>query len=152
MADISIASRLVIRKEFTLFLRKSMSTPKNVVDHVPANFQDQSPLVCVYGAPTRRDRESPTAYLNRFGLNIRLVTIYFMDNSPDWTPSMAEDMLDTLEYEASLALLAADQQSKNHSWASVERTGWSYPEPPVKINGVSYLSETITVQIEVSDG
>lgn len=150
MADIKVVHRGNIRRELAAFLKGSMGTPKQVFPYVPASFISQTPLVCVTSAPTDRMRETPQTYENQFGLSVRIYTVYSLESDTSWTPEMAEDMLDTLEWEASIALLQADQQSRNHSWRAVSRNGQSVIDL-VKIGGVAYLEEIIPVTVEVDD-
>jgi hypothetical protein len=150
MADIQVASRKTFRNSLALFLEKEMSTPKAVFSYVPADLKSQSPLVCVTGGPTNRKRETPQSYDNAFGLTIRNITIYSLESNTQWTPEMAEDMIDKLEWEASIALLHADQQARSMGFRSIMRNGTSVPDV-VKILGVSYLIENIPVLVEVDD-
>ncbi len=151
MADIKVVNRGNIRRELADFLKKSMSTPKQVFPYVPASFVSQAPLTCVTSAPTDRSRETPETYENKFGMSVRNYTVYSLESDTSWTPEMAEDMLDKLEWETSIALLKADQQSQHHSWRAVSRNGPSIIDL-VKIGGVTYLEEIIPVMVEVDDG
>ena len=150
MADIKVVDRGNIRRELAAFLKKSMSTPKQVFPYVPASFVSQTPLTCVTSAPTERVRETPETYGNQFGFSIRNYTVYSLESDTSWTPEMAENMLDKLELETSIALLNADQQSRSYSWHSISRNGQSIIDL-VKIGGVTYLEEIIPVMVEVDD-
>jgi hypothetical protein len=153
MSDIEITSRKTIRMALAAFLRAQMTTPKNVLDHIPADLTAHFPATCVTGAPTDRQQEFGDGSLeNKFGLGIRNITAYNIDAQPAWTPKNAEDMLDTLEYELTLALRAASQASLKEPWTSIQRNGLSIIEGPYKIGGISYLSETVPVIVQVSDG
>lgn len=153
MTDITITSRAAHRKALASFLRERMQTPKNVLDHVPADLSGNYPATCVTGAPTGRERmEGGIQLSNRFGFGIRNITAYHIDGQESsWTPQNAEDMLDALEYELTIALLAADRQAEVQGWVSVTRNGLSVIEGPYKIGGISYLSETVPIVMEVDD-
>lgn len=151
MADIKVIDRGVVRRDLALFLKERMGTPKMVFPYVPADLKSQAPLTCVTSAPSDRLRDTAETYENQFGLSVRNYTIYALESQPDWTPEMAEDMLDKLEWEASIALLQADQESRSHTWRAISRNGKSSMDL-VKIGGVLYLEEIINVIAEVDDG
>jgi hypothetical protein len=150
MADIKVIDRGVVRRDLAAFLKERMGTPKMVFPYVPADLMSQAPLTCVTSAPSERIRDTPETYENQFGLSVRNYTIYSLESQPDWTPEMAENMLDTLEWEASIALLQADQEARSHTWRAISRYGKSTMEM-VKISGVLYLEEIINVIVEVDD-
>ncbi len=150
MADIQVASRMVHRKSLAAFLKTQMDAPKAVLPYVPADLKSQAPLTCVTSGPTTRKRDTPQSYENVFGLTIRNIAIYSLESEPDWTPEMAEDMIDTLEHQASIALLHADQQALKLGFRAISRNGTSIPDI-MKVNGVSYLIEGIPVLVEVDD-
>lgn len=150
MANITVIDRSVVRKELALFLSTHMSTPKAIFPYLPASFKGQSPLVAVTSAPSIRTRETPQTYENKFGLTIRNVVIYTLESEPEWTTAMAEDQIDKLEWETSVALLLADQQASSHTWRSIGRQGSSSFEFP-KIDGIRYIIEIIPVIVEVDD-
>lgn len=150
MVDIKVVNRGNIRRELAAFLKGSMGTPKQVFPYVPASFVSQTPLTCVTSAPSNRIRETPETYENQFGLSIRNYTVYSLESDTSWTPEMAEDMLDKLEWETSIALLKADQQSRDHLWHAISRDGQSIIDL-VKIGGVAYLEEIIPVTVEADD-
>lgn len=150
MSDIKVIDRGALRHELAAFLKQSMRTPKQVFPYIPADLKSQAPLTCVTSAATIRTRETPETYENKFGLSVRNYTIYSLESNTEWTPEMAEDMLDKLEWEASIALLEADQQSAAHGWRAISRSGQSLIDL-VKIGGVSYLEEVINVIVEVDD-
>jgi len=131
-----------------------MRTPRNVLDHVPADLQAHYPATCVTGAPTNRQQEygGEDTLENFFGFSVRNITAYHIDmQESSWTPKQAEDMLDTLEYELTLALRAASRQVEALGFESISRNGLSVIEGPYRIGGVSYLSETVPVIVQVDD-
>ena len=150
MTDIVVSSRATYRKSVAEFLSTRMSSASAVVDHVPADLQGQTPIVCITGAPTNRMQGAADgSYENKFGLSARLITLYSLEGENAWTPAMAEDMIDQLEYELSLAIRQA--RDVQVLWRAISRNGTSVFEGPFKINGIAYLSEIVPLLVEVDD-
>lgn len=148
--DLIVASRMTYRKKLALFIRKTTETPKEVLPFLPAVTLLQSPMISVTGAPTDRKRASSKSYENTFSFGVRNIVLYSAPNNTKWLPENAEDMLDRLEYEVSIALLLADMQSEANGWTSITREGRSSFDF-VQDSGVKWLSETIPVVMEVGD-
>ena len=140
-------SRKDTRHELAEFLAENMPTPKNVLPSLPATFKGQSPLVCIVGAPTDRKDDTAETYENKFGLSVRLVVLYYIENDKTWTPEMAEDLLDLLEYELAVAIKLANKTT-GHTWRALSRQGFSQIDP-IKQDGVTYLQEAIYFVAEV---
>lgn len=149
--NINIADRGAFRKKLAAFLKRNCATPKTVLPYVPAILKGQVPLITVTGGPSDRQVDTPKSYNNAFGFAVRLIVPYNMPGSADWSPEMAEDLLDTLEREASLALLLAQMQSEAQGWRSISRQGASVFDS-VKEEGMTFLAETLPVIMEVDDG
>lgn len=149
ISDIQIADRGVYRRSLAAFIQKVTDVPKVVLPYMPAVTKLQSPMMSVTGAPTDRKRMTSKSYENSFAFGLRLITLYSKDGE-EWTPEQAEDMLDRLEREASIALLLADMQSAAQKWLSVSRQGASTFDM-LKDSGAYWLTETIPVILEVDD-
>lgn len=149
ISDIQISNRGVYRRSLAAFIERVTDVPKVVLPYLPAVSKLQSPMMSVTGAPTDRKRMTSKGYENSFAFGLRLITLYSKDGE-EWTPENAEDMLDRLEYEASVALLLADMQSQTQSWLSVSRQGASTFDM-LKDSGAYWLTETIPVILEVDD-
>jgi hypothetical protein len=134
------------RHELAMFLGANMPTPKLVLPSLPATFKGQAPLVCIVGAPTDRKDDTAETHENKFGLSVRLVVLYYIENDTTWTPEMAEDQLDHLEYELAAAVKLAN--TGDHTWRALSRQGYSQIDP-IKQDGVTYLQEAIYFIAEV---
>lgn len=148
--NIQIADRAKYRKALASFLGRSCHSPRIVLPYMPSALKGQSPLVVVAGGPTDRQVETPKNYDNSFGFGVRLIVLFNAPAEENWTNEMAEDMLDRLEQEVSLALLLADMQSEAQDWRHISRQGASVFDM-VKDGGLMYLTETIPVIMEVDD-
>ena len=150
VTDLVVANRMYYRKSLADFLGKVTSTPVAVLPYMPSITKLQSPLVVVTGAPTDRKKDRSKSYSNDFSFGVRNIVLYSSDNQPEWLPEHAEDMLDKLEQEISIALLLADMQSEANKWDSVVREGRSVFEM-LQSQGVKWLTETIPVVMKVTD-
>jgi len=150
VTDLVVANRMYYRKSLADFLGKVTSTPVAVLPYMPSITKLQSPLVVVTGGPTDRKKERSKSYSNDFSFGVRNIVLYSSDNQPEWLPEHAEDMLDKLEQEISIALLLADMQSEANKWDSVVREGRSVFEM-LQSQGVKWLTETIPVVMKVTD-
>lgn len=151
ITNITVASRLDYRKKLASFIRGVTDVPKEVLPYMPSILKLQSPMMTVTSAPTDRVRDTSKSYTNVFGFGLRLITLYARKSDTAWTTEMAEDMLDTLEQHASIALLLADMQSRDRGWRSVSRQGAS-SFAMLNGEGVQWLTETIPVIMEIDDG
>lgn len=147
--DIQISNRMVHRKKLAAFIERVTDVPKVVLPYLPAITKLQSPMITVTGAPTERKRDTPKSYETSFAFGITLITLYSKEGD-SWTPEQAEDMLDTLEHELSIALLLADMQAKAQGWLSVSREGSSSFDR-LKDSGAYWLTETVPVIVEVDN-
>jgi hypothetical protein len=145
----STINRKDARHALADFLRDNMPTAKNVLPYVPSTFKGQAPLVCMASAPTERIDDTPLSYENKFGISVRLVSLYHLENDATWTPEKAEDLLDDLEHEFSVALKLAGRAT-GQPWRAVSREGTSDIQA-LKLDGVTYLQEAIFIIVEVDD-
>lgn len=150
VVDLVVSNRMTYRKKLASFIRRTTNVPKEVLPYMPALSLLQNPMISVTGGPTDRKRGRSKSYDNTFSFGVRNIVLYSSPSNEKWLPENAEDMLDKLEHEVSMALLLADMQSEANGWASISRQGNSLFDL-VQDSGVKWLTETIPVVMRVDD-
>lgn len=150
VTNMVVSNRLYYRRALADFIKKSTTLPVTVLPYMPAKGQMQSPMITVNSGPTERERATPRMYENSFAFSVRMIVLYASASEVNWLPEHAEDMLDALERELSVALLLADMQSKANKWTSVTRQGRSIFENLLE-DGKQFIVESIPVVMEVGD-
>lgn len=139
------ANRKSLRAALRSFLASNVSSAQAVYAYGKSKFDGQSPVICITSAASERERITMQGSSLAATLDIHTFVIH---RSPDdsWTEENAEDALDDIEQQIAQAIDL--QPTRAGAWGLLKYAGPSDAREVLKIEGVDYLHEVITVEAQ----
>lgn len=137
-------SRAVVRTRVRQLIESALGADVQAVyDHLPADWQNQSPVVMIGSAGS--DRRQLTFRGGQVGIQLD-VFVFVLAAGSDWTEAQAETQLDHLE--ASLAVLVrAHQTDEIGGWGAIDYREASTVDFVPDLGGVEYRRERIPLTL-----
>lgn len=126
---------------------------QQVYGHLPADFEGQSPVVCVTTAGSKRVKtQHGKKWDTKVKLQVFVFTLYAkVDES--WTEAMAEDQLDLIESIIAQTLMTYEGSESGAPWDYIGFDGESKAGfVPLNIGGPDYKREMFPISAEVING
>lgn len=139
------ANRKNLRAALQALLDVEVSSAQAVYAYGATRFDGQSPVLCITSAGSERERITFQGSTLTATLDVHTFVIH---RSPDdgWTEANAEDTLDDVEQQ--IAQACDRNPQRPGKWGLLRYGGPTDAREIVKIEGVDYLHEVITIDMQ----
>ena len=150
---VTLENRSLVRSTLTGLLSTALvGTSKPcaaVYGYMVANFQGQSPVVCVTSSGTARTKiAEPLVVRGVFYIDIHIFSLYAMKDATI-SEDDSEDNLDYVEMSIFNVLMDTANYVKLPYWNSLDQEGRSITDIVEDVNGNAYRHEVISLAVKI---
>lgn len=141
-------NRKALRQALRTLLAAEVTSAQAVYGYQKARLAGQTPIVAITSASSERERFTMAGSTLAAVFDVHTFVLHSngATGATTWTEEDAENMLDDLEQQ--IAQACDRNPVKANGWARLAYKGATDARDLVKIEGVDYLHETITVEMQ----
>ncbi len=139
-------NRKTLRQALRVLLAAEVTSAQAVYAYQKARLAGQSPVVAITSASSERERFTMQGSRLTAAFDVHTFVLHSDGSAATWTEENAENMLDDLEQQ--IAAACDRNPVKVNGWARLVYSGATDARDLVKIEGVDYLHEVITIEMQ----
>jgi hypothetical protein len=139
-------NRKTLRLALRTLLKAEVTSAQEVYGYQKARLKGMTPLVCITSASSERPRFTMAGSRLAAAFDVHTFVLHSDGAAATWTEEDAENMLDDLEQE--IAAACGKNPVRAGKWDKLAYSGPTDARALVKIEGVDYLHEVVTIDMQ----